>query len=210
MGDELWESWSQSGNEESESIRQLSGLAIVVGKGPGLSSKTTHPPTFTLNQDSSLKDYGPSLTPCTAWTPSLRRAATVRTSSTYAGGATSATGKDTPGTVGKGKYPVGGRGVCVSTANRYSLLAEDASDHQGSCGDRPGGATSAPRTGATLLTMEESQLENHTTKDKVNGKGDVEKNQQKKNYEATPMPSQTPTIGRGRGSVASGDCTSDK
>ena len=70
--------------------------------------------------------------------------------------------------------------VCVSTANRYSLLSEDASDHQGFCDDRPGGATSAPRTGVTLPTMKDSQLEDYITEDKTTGNKDGEKNPQEK------------------------------
>ena len=93
--------------------------------------------------------------------------------------------------------------MCVSTANRYSLLSEDASDHQGFCDDRPGGATSAPRTGV-------SQLENYATEDKTNENKNDKENLQDEIYEIIPKSSPRPTIGRGRGSVASGHCTSDK
>ena len=105
-------------------------------------------------------------------------------------------------TVGEYDRPVGGGlSVCVSTFNRYSLLACDHGDHHGSYSDTTGGAIGAP---SNALTSKVGQFETDITESpkefnkNMNSNKDVKEGNEKK---CGPMPKTTPTqtIVRGQG-----------
>ena len=171
--------------------------------------RQNHPAKTSFRQDRLPRNYG------TTWTPVLRRSSVSSTSSTYTGGATSATGKGLVGTESHLDRPVGGRvGVGVSTSNRYSLLACDHGDHHGSYLDTTGGAIGAPSNALTSQTMKVSQFEKSITENQKESDKNVEPNKNVKkgndrNYGPMPKTSPTQTIVRGQGCVASGDSIPD-